>query len=154
MWQVINADINFCASNKIHRHLRQAFLQGTGIHVVFLKHCTNTPPNCPEAASAVVLEQSPCVQVTSQINNLIMGKIYIEHTGIMRINNLQSSLVAKNKFKESGRLSSKDQHQVIAASDCMSKLLCPLPPARVCLCHSVQGHLRFALWDSCQHHMV
>ncbi len=53
------------------------------------------------------------LQVTSAINNLIMGKIYIEHTGIMRITNLQSSMVAKIKFKESGRLSSKDAHQVI-----------------------------------------
>ena len=52
------------------------------------------------------------MQVTSAINNLIMGKIYIEHTGIMRINNMQSNLVAKIKFKESGRLSSKDAHQV------------------------------------------
>ncbi len=53
------------------------------------------------------------LQVTSAINNLIMGKIYIEHTGIMRITNLQSTLVAKIKFKESGRLSSKDAHQVV-----------------------------------------
>ncbi len=53
------------------------------------------------------------LQVTSAINNLIMGKIYIEHTGIMRITNLQSTMVAKIKFKESGRLSSKDAHQVI-----------------------------------------
>jgi len=52
-------------------------------------------------------------QVTSAINNLIMGKIYIEHTGIMRITNLQSTMVAKIRFKESGRLSSKDAHQVI-----------------------------------------
>ncbi len=53
------------------------------------------------------------LQVTSAINNLIMGKIYIEHTGIMRITNLQSTMVAKIRFKESGRLSSKDAHQVI-----------------------------------------
>ena len=42
-----------------------------------------------------------------------MGKIYIEHTGIMKISNVQSSMVAKIKFKESGRLSSKDAHQVL-----------------------------------------
>ena len=41
-----------------------------------------------------------------------MGKIYIEHTGIMKISNVQSSMVAKIRFKESGRLSSKDAHQV------------------------------------------
>lgn len=50
--------------------------------------------------------------MTSSINNLIMGKLYIEHTGIMKITNVQSSMVAKIKFKESGRLSSKDAHQV------------------------------------------
>lgn len=55
-----------------------------------------------------------CAQVTSSINNLIMGKIYIEHTGIMKVTNLQSSMVAKIKFKEAGRLSSKDAHQVNA----------------------------------------
>ena len=64
---------------------------------------------CNEAASR---EVHAVLQVTSAINNLIMGKIYIEHTGIMRISNLQSSLVAKIKFKETGRLSSKDAHQV------------------------------------------
>lgn len=53
-----------------------------------------------------------CFQVTSSINNLIMGKIYIEHTGIMKISNVQSTMVARLKFKESGRLSSKDTHQV------------------------------------------
>ncbi|KAL3144723.1 hypothetical protein ABBQ38_001846 [Trebouxia sp. C0009 RCD-2024] len=52
-------------------------------------------------------------KVTSSINNLIMGKIYIEHTGLMKINNLQSSMVAKIRFKEAGRLSSKDAHQVV-----------------------------------------
>ncbi|DBA86398.1 TPA: hypothetical protein ACH3X2_005620 [Trebouxia sp. C0005] len=54
-------------------------------------------------------------KVTSAINNLIMGKIYIEHTGIMRVTNLQSTMVAKIKFKESGRLSSKDAHQIVGA---------------------------------------
>ena len=64
--------------------------------------------------NAHVVMQS--LQVTSAINNLIMGKIYIEHTGIMRITNLQSTMVAKIKFKESGRLSSKDAHQVIQSA--------------------------------------
>lgn len=79
------------------------------------------------------------LQVTSAINNLIMGKIYIEHTGIMRITNLQSTMVAKIKFKESGRLSSKDAHQVtLSVRHCgicsilaISNTL--LKPAAVCL---------------------
>ena len=41
-----------------------------------------------------------------------MGKMYIDHTGIMRINNTGSGMVAKVKFKEASRLSSKDAHQV------------------------------------------
>lgn len=52
------------------------------------------------------------LQVTSAVNNLIMGKMYVEHTGIMRINNTGSGMVAKIKFKEAGRLSSKDAHGV------------------------------------------
>ena len=67
---------------------------------------------CLVFAPVVQLLQLLASQVTSSINNLIIGKLYVEHTGIMRINNTQSSMVAKVKFKESGRLSSKDAHQV------------------------------------------
>jgi len=81
-------------------------------------HPTTDSAGDPTAGMSPSMCQNPhavmqSLQVTSAINNLIMGKIYIEHTGIMRITNLQSTMVAKIKFKESGRLSSKDAHQVI-----------------------------------------
>lgn len=72
----------------------------------------------------------PAAQVTSSINNLIMGKIYIEHTGLMKINNLQSSMVAKIRFKEAGRLSSKDAHQV-CTNCCITTSHAPRAPSPV-----------------------
>ena len=50
------------------------------------------------------------VQVTSALH--IMGKPHIEHSGIMQISNLQSSLLAKIKFEASSRLSWGESHQV------------------------------------------
>ena len=52
-----------------------------------------------------------CMQVTSSLH--IMGKPHIEHSGIMKINNLQSSLAAKIKFEASSRLSWGESHQVL-----------------------------------------
>lgn len=50
-------------------------------------------------------------KVSSSINNLIIGKIYIDHGGVMRIRNNSSGLVAKLKFHETGMLT-RDVHQV------------------------------------------
>lgn len=49
-------------------------------------------------------------KVTSALH--IMGKPHIEHSGIMQISNLQSSLLAKIKFEASSRLSWGESHQV------------------------------------------
>ena len=49
-------------------------------------------------------------QVTSSINNLIIGKIYIDHGGIMRIRS-NCGLVAKLKFHETGMLT-REAHLV------------------------------------------
>lgn len=49
-------------------------------------------------------------KVTSSLH--IMGKPHIEHSGIMKITNLQSSLVARIKFEASSRLSWSEPHQV------------------------------------------
>lgn len=49
-------------------------------------------------------------QVTSSINNLIIGKIYIDHGGIMRIRS-NLGLVAKLKFHETGMLT-REAHLV------------------------------------------
>ena len=64
----------------------------------------------------VVLEQCcqlgiAWVQVNSALH--IMGKPHIEHSGIMKITNLQSSLVAKIKFEALSRLNVwSETHQV------------------------------------------
>ncbi len=50
------------------------------------------------------------LQVTSSLH--IMGKPHIEHSGIMKISNLQSSLAAMIKFEASSRLSWGESHQV------------------------------------------
>lgn len=49
-------------------------------------------------------------KVTSSLH--IIGKPHIEHSGVMKISNLQSSLVAKLKFESSSRLSWGETHQV------------------------------------------
>mmetsp|Transcript_19049 Transcript_19049/g.57551 ORF Transcript_19049/g.57551 Transcript_19049/m.57551 type:complete len:776 (+) Transcript_19049:336-2663(+) len=52
-------------------------------------------------------------KVTSTIGNLILGKIYIDHGGIMKVRNVTAGLTAKMNFKESGGLlRSREQHVV------------------------------------------
>ncbi|KAK9801882.1 hypothetical protein WJX73_007191 [Symbiochloris irregularis] len=55
-------------------------------------------------------EQFVWRKVNSSINNLIIGKIYIDHGGIMRIKN-NSGLVCKLKFHETGMLT-REAHLV------------------------------------------
>lgn len=52
-------------------------------------------------------------KVTTTIGNLILGKIYIDHGGIMKVRNVTTNMTAKMNFKESGSLlRSKEQHVV------------------------------------------
>ena len=51
-------------------------------------------------------------QVVSSINNLIIGKIYVDHGGTMRIHSSASNLVCKLKFKEQGVLRMREAHEV------------------------------------------
>lgn len=51
-------------------------------------------------------------QVTTTIGNLILGKIYVDHGGIMKVRNHTAGLTARLAFKEQGLLRSKDLHQV------------------------------------------
>ncbi len=51
-------------------------------------------------------------QVVSSINNLIIGKIYVDHGGTMRIHSSHSNLVCKLKFKEQGVLRMREAHEV------------------------------------------
>lgn len=65
------------------------------------------------------------MQVTSSLH--IMGKPHIEHSGVMQISNLQSSLLAKIKFEASSRLSWGESHQVyiLLLSTCLHEPPCP-----------------------------
>ena len=50
-------------------------------------------------------------KVTSTVGNLIIGKLYIDHSGVMRIRNLNTGLTACLTFKEQGLLD-RTAHQV------------------------------------------
>ena len=64
------------------------------------------------------------VQVTSSVNNLIIGKLYVDHSGIMRIRNTQSNLTARLKFHDAGMFNAKDAHLVLPCFACGSSLSC------------------------------
>lgn len=52
-------------------------------------------------------------KVTTSINNLILGKIYVDHGGIMRVHNHgPDNLTARLRFKETGLLMDRDPRQV------------------------------------------
>lgn len=50
--------------------------------------------------------------MVSSINNLIIGKIYVDHGGTMRIHSSASGLVCKLKFREQGVLRMREAHEV------------------------------------------
>uniref|UniRef100_A0A1D1ZMT1 PH domain-containing protein n=1 Tax=Auxenochlorella protothecoides TaxID=3075 RepID=A0A1D1ZMT1_AUXPR len=50
-------------------------------------------------------------KVTTSINNLVLGKIYVDHGGIMRVRGLDSGLTARVRFKETG-IFDRDPRQV------------------------------------------
>lgn len=68
------------------------------------------------------------VQVSSSINNLIIGKIYIDHGGIMRIRS-SAGLVAKLRFHETGMLT-REAHLV---GSVLSSAWCLLYKCRLCV---------------------
>ncbi|KAL4420270.1 hypothetical protein ABPG77_005610 [Micractinium sp. CCAP 211/92] len=51
-------------------------------------------------------------KVTTSINNLILGKIYIDHGGIMKVRCVNTGMAAKLRFKEAGLIFDKDPRQV------------------------------------------
>jgi oxysterol-binding protein 1 len=51
-------------------------------------------------------------KVTTSINNLILGKIYIDHGGVMRVRQHATGLTARIRFKEMGMLFDRDPRQV------------------------------------------
>ena len=50
-------------------------------------------------------------KVTSTVYNLIIGKLYVDHGGIMRVRNMGSGLVARMQFKEQKLLRDRNPHQ-------------------------------------------
>ena len=54
--------------------------------------------------SEVESRHAICVQVVSSINNLIIGKIYVDHGGVMRITSSPPAWSASSKFREQGIL--------------------------------------------------
>ena len=64
------------------------------------------------------------MQVVSSINNLIIGKIYVDHGGVMRITSSATGMACKLKFKEQGLLSRHEAHEVGCAGTLLSAL-CP-----------------------------
>ncbi|KAK2078356.1 hypothetical protein QBZ16_003196 [Prototheca wickerhamii] len=50
-------------------------------------------------------------KVTTSINNLVLGKIYVDHGGIMRVRGLRSGLCMRVRFKETG-IFDRDPRQV------------------------------------------
>lgn len=51
-------------------------------------------------------------KVTTSINNLILGKIYVDHGGVMKIRNPGNNMVAKIRFKETSMLFDKNPRYV------------------------------------------
>ena len=57
--------------------------------------------------------QTHCVmQVVSSIHNLIIGKIYVDHGGVMRITSSATGMACKLKFKEQGMMRRHEAHEV------------------------------------------
>ncbi|CAD7703019.1 unnamed protein product [Ostreobium quekettii] len=51
-------------------------------------------------------------KVTTSINNLIIGKLYIDHYGVMRVHNKNTGMLAKIKFIETSRFFDSNPHQI------------------------------------------
>ena len=51
-------------------------------------------------------------KVTSTVGNLIIGKLYVDHAGIMHVRNMGTGLAARLKFKEQGLIMDRNPHQV------------------------------------------
>lgn len=52
-------------------------------------------------------------KVTTSVNNLILGKIYVDHGGVMRVRNINTGLAARVRFKETGILFDRDPRHVV-----------------------------------------
>ena len=53
-------------------------------------------------------------KVTSTVGNLIIGKLYVDHGGVMHVCNMGTGLTARLRFKEQGLIMDRNPHQVRA----------------------------------------
>lgn len=60
----------------------------------------------------------------SSIHNLIIGKIYVDHGGVMRITSSATGMACKLKFKEQGLLSRHEAHEVCTIFDPHNRSAC------------------------------
>lgn len=67
--------------------------------------------------------------MVSSIHNLIIGKIYVDHGGVIRITSSATGMVCKLKFKEQGLLSRHEAHEV--------RCLQPLPQTICVVFHDI-----------------
>ncbi|GMH33586.1 hypothetical protein BSKO_01420 [Bryopsis sp. KO-2023] len=51
-------------------------------------------------------------KVVTSVNNLILGKLYLDHYGMMKVRNLTAGIMAKIKFVETSRFFDRNPHQV------------------------------------------
>lgn len=58
------------------------------------------------------------LQVTTSINNIIVGKLSIDHGGVMSVVNASSGLAAKLKFKQQGLLQFRGDTHVVRLISC------------------------------------
>lgn len=52
--------------------------------------------------------------MTTSINNIIVGKLNIDHGGVMHVRNPAHGLVAKMKFKQPGLLQFRGESHVVS----------------------------------------
>ena len=65
------------------------------------------------------------MQVTTSINNIIVGKLNIDHGGVMHVRNLTHGLEAKMKFKQQGILQFRGEAHVVSPHIPPCFQLCP-----------------------------
>ena len=52
-------------------------------------------------------------KVKTTVYNIIAGKMYLDHTGTMRVLNETTAALCKLRFKDHGMLSGSEKHQVV-----------------------------------------
>lgn len=64
-------------------------------------------PSHPDMPSLVHVPQ-----VISSMNNIILGKLYVDHAGVMEVKSLHTAQILLLTFKQGGRTFTKNYHRV------------------------------------------